>query len=166
LPSRKFKKNSRRATKKKSSLACAPTSKPTLRKSREARQPPPVLFVSLMGDNLASRATTASVPRFGVAWHVARPKTKIGSERHPASYFFFSVSCASRPVAERLRQTALVQCPHFFAAAGIGIAHCGQSFVLAGGGGGFGIHRFTERTSRNTANATIRKLIIVLMKLP
>jgi hypothetical protein len=58
-----------------------------------------------------------------------------------------------------------VQCPHFFAATGMGMAHCGQSFVVLGGAG-FGIHLFTARTRRNTAKATIRKLMSVLMKFP
>jgi len=64
--------------------------------------------------------------------------------------------------------TALVQCPHFFAETGMGMAHCGQSFVVTSGGGGtgFGIQRFTERTTMKMAKATIRKLMIVLMKFP
>jgi hypothetical protein len=45
------------------------------------------------------------------------------------------------------------------------IAHCGQSLVVTGAGG-FGIHRLTERTSRKIENATITKLMMVLMKLP
>lgn len=67
-----------------------------------------------------------------------------------------------------LSYTALVQWPHFFAAKGMGMAQCGQSFVVTGGGGGtgFGIHLLAARTTMKMANATIKKLMIVLMKLP
>jgi hypothetical protein len=64
-----------------------------------------------------------------------------------------------------LPHSTLVQCPHFFAPIGMAIAHCGHSLVVTGGAG-FGSHLFTARTNRKIANATIRKLIIVLMKLP
>jgi len=43
--------------------------------------------------------------------------------------------------------------------------HCGQSLVVTGAGG-FGSHLFTERTRTKIANATIRKLMMLLMKLP
>src|SRR5262249_53780069 len=60
-----------------------------------------------------------------------------------------------------------VQWPHFFAASGTGIAHCGQSLVVgAAAGAGFAVHRLTVRTSRKTANATIRKLMIAFRKIP
>jgi hypothetical protein len=60
-----------------------------------------------------------------------------------------------------------VQCPHFLAASGIGIAHSGQSFVVgAAAGAGFAVHRLTVRTRRKTANATMRKLIKVFKKMP
>jgi hypothetical protein len=60
-----------------------------------------------------------------------------------------------------------VQCPHFFAATGIGIAHCGQSFVVgAAAGAGFTTHRFTIRSNRKIANATIKKFTIVFRNNP
>jgi hypothetical protein len=60
-----------------------------------------------------------------------------------------------------------VQCPHFFAAIGIVIAQCGQSFVVgAAAGAGLATQRFTARTSRKTANATIRKFNIVFKNAP
>jgi len=48
----------------------------------------------------------------------------------------------------------------------MGMAHCGQSFVVTSGGGrhGFGIQQIYGRTTRD--QATIRKLMIVLMKFP
>jgi hypothetical protein len=58
-----------------------------------------------------------------------------------------------------------VQWPHFFAAIGIAIAHCGQSLVVTGAAG-LGIQRLTTRSNRKIENATIRKLMMVLMKLP
>jgi hypothetical protein len=60
-----------------------------------------------------------------------------------------------------------VQCPHFFAASGIAIAHCGQSFVVgAAAGAGFAVQRLTDRTKRKTANATIKKLMMAFRKTP
>jgi len=47
----------------------------------------------------------------------------------------------------------------------MGMAHCGQSFVVTGGAG-FGSHLLTERTSKKTANATIMKFITVLRNIP
>jgi hypothetical protein len=51
------------------------------------------------------------------------------------------------------------------AATGIGISHCGQGLVVTGTGG-LGIHLFTARTITKIAKATIRKLMMVLRKIP
>jgi hypothetical protein len=60
-----------------------------------------------------------------------------------------------------------VQYPHFFAASGIGMAHCGQSLVVGGAAGaGLASHRFTKRNNRKIAKATIRKFTIVFRNNP
>jgi hypothetical protein len=52
-----------------------------------------------------------------------------------------------------------VQWPHFLAATGIGIKHCGQSLVVgAATGAGLISQRFTTRNNRKIANAMIRKV--------
>jgi len=62
--------------------------------------------------------------------------------------------------------TLLVQCGQRTARTGITIAHCGHSFVDGDGGSGRVRSRSIPRTSRNTAEPTITKLMIVLMKAP
>src|SRR4029453_3555701 len=57
-----------------------------------------------------------------------------------------------------------VQCGHRLAFSGIIAAHPEHSFV--GAGAGFGNRRFTCWTSRKTANATMRKLMIALRNTP
>jgi len=67
------------------------------------------------------------------------------------------IKCAWLFLFPTSSHTCEVQCPHRFAASGIGIAHCGQSCVVgATAGAGFAVQRFTVRTSRKIANATIR----------
>jgi len=58
--------------------------------------------------------------------------------------------------------------PHFFAETGMGMAHCGQSFVVTSGGGGtgFGIQAIYGTHHHEDGEGTIRKLMIVLMKFP
>jgi hypothetical protein len=60
-----------------------------------------------------------------------------------------------------------VQCPQRFAARGIGIAHCGQSFVVgAATGAGFAAKRLICLTTRKMKKATIRKLTTVFRNIP
>ena len=59
-----------------------------------------------------------------------------------------------------------VQCPHFVAASGTAIRHCGQSLVFGGGGAALASNRLTRRTITKMAAATIRKVITTLMNWP
>jgi hypothetical protein len=61
-----------------------------------------------------------------------------------------------------------VQNAQRFALIGTAERQCGHSFVVgaAGAGSSFLFRRFTFRMSRKTAKATMRKLMIVLMKTP
>ena len=78
-----------------------------------------------------------------------------------------SVHAGFRPKPATRYANWVVQCGHRFAANGIGIAHCGQSRVVgAAAGAGFLPQRFTCCTSKNTANATIKKLMMAFKNNP
>ena len=73
-----------------------------------------------------------------------------------------------RPARKKV-YSAEVQWPHFLAAMGIGIRHCGQSRVVgaaAAAGAGFSSQRLTTRSKRKIANATIRKFTMVFRNNP
>src|ERR671918_211091 len=67
-----------------------------------------------------------------------------------------------RRLAVERRHSVLVQCGQRTARRGMAIAHCGHSFVEGEGGVGLARSRSIWRTSRNTANAMMTKLMIVL----
>ena len=58
-----------------------------------------------------------------------------------------------------------MQCGHFRVTSGMGIAHSGQSFVVAAAASGRW-SRLTALTSRYTANAMMRNVTTLVMKSP
>src|ERR1051326_8490839 len=90
--------------------------------------------------------------------HVPRPTPSLSKVESPTP-------AVRRPTPAIAAYAAIadVQFGHFVAASGIDVAQYGHVFVFAGGGAGFLYSFDTARTSRNTASAMIRNVMMLLI---
>ncbi len=86
------------------------------------------------------------------------------SIKHPATSDQYPVTSIEHPAYCQFNSD--VQCGHFIALMGIDDIQYGHSFVSGAAGGGSLLNLFTCFIIINIQNATIRKLMIVLIKRP